>query len=162
MSVQELAYMAGILDSEGSVMIKRSVYRMKSDCINPTYTPRVQIKMSDERPLLMFKRIFRGYLHKAGKIYQGNNSFKSNKILYIYGAEHQIAYNILTQLLPYLITKKEQAKLALGIYTLKQSHQRYVKGIRYSIPYPKEIFDKMYESYIQVKTLNGSRYIENV
>jgi len=162
MSVQELAYLAGILDSEGSVMIKRSVYRMKNDCINPTYTPRVQVKMSDERPLLMFKQIFKGYLNKAGKIYSGDRSFKSNKILYVYGAEHQIAYNILFQLLPYLIIKKEQAKLALGIYSLKQTHQRYVKGIRYSIPYPKELFNKMHESYIQVKKLNGSRYLENV
>jgi len=164
MSDAIFGYLAGILDGEGSVMIRRSTYRMTNtkygDCKNPSYVPRVQIKMTDQRPLKLFKETFGGSLTES-KMYHSISGYKSNyKTLFVYAAEHKVAVKILTALLPYMIVKAEQAKLALQIPELKKQHmKRLSDGHFYGQPYSQELITKLSENWLKVKNLNGSRYV---
>lgn len=111
------AYLAGIIDGEGYVGIKRSTWGMRNrtDVKNPIYSERVGIKMSTKEPLDLFKANFGGSLCRDKKIYQSKTGFKTNKVMYVYLATDRIAVKILEATLPYLIIKKRQAKLTLKL-----------------------------------------------
>lgn len=155
------AYLAGLMDGEGSFMIRKSFYRVRNkkygDCKNPMYTPRVGVKNTNREVIELMKSIFGGHMSKEKRVYQSKNGHKRRKILYIYNAEHRIALNICEKLLPYLIIKKEQAKLLLELDKLKEKakkdRDKSIKGF-HGKPYKKEYIEKFEELYQRVKELN--------
>lgn len=153
------AYLAGIIDGEGSVMIRKSTYRMRNpkykDCKNPQYSVRVGIKMATPVVLDLLKDKFGGHIHKEKRIYQSKNSFKSNKIMYCYNAEHKLAENILRTLLPYLHLKQEQAKLALQVIEIKKQYgrKRQSNGKFHGQPYSHNLINKLEKLYQENKEL---------
>lgn len=162
-----LAYLAGFVDGEGSLMIRKNNYRITNpkygDCKNPQYSPRVGVKNTCEEPLVLLKETFGGHLQLNKKIYPSVSGFKSNKPLYVYNAEHNIAYSIVKTLLPYLIVKKKQAETLLKLRDSKKdatkNRDKTDKGF-HGKAYRQESISDFEELYQEVKRLNGSGKVD--
>lgn len=137
-------YLAGILDGEGYVGITS---RKMSGRRN--YVGRVTIVLSDKggglNVLKCFKKYYGGKIYKK-KIYKYKESFTPTHPLWVYEASHLKARKILTDLLPHLIIKKLQAKLAIKCGSNKTVAAK--KGV------PVKELKKRCELYLKVKELN--------
>ena len=98
------AYLAGIVDGEGSI----GVYNTDA-----SYSARLTIGMDDPQAVLLFKLLYpEGKLSKQGPQYR-----------IVYNQHH--TYVILSDLVPYLIIKREQAKVTLShIVHRRRDHQK--------------------------------------
>lgn len=123
------AYLAGILDGEGYVGIKKSTYGMRHNtCKNPTYSERVQVKMSIKDIPELFQKEFGGGLMQDNKVYQSKSGFKNNSKMWVYRASDKIAANLLRTLLPYIRLKRPQAKYCLKLRKSKESKAARLRG----------------------------------
>lgn len=125
------AYLAGILDGEGYVGIKKSTWGMRHNhCKNPTYSERVQVKMSVEEIPKLFQETFGGGIGRDGKVYQSATGFHNNSRMWVYRATDKVASRLLKTLLPYLIIKKPQAEYCLKLRKSKESKKARLRGGR--------------------------------
>ncbi len=123
-----LAYLAGIIDGEGYIGIKK--YSGKN-CVSPTFHERITVCMSEKYILDIFKKNFGGYIHTRKF---KNKIIKTNKIGYAWETTDRKAANIIMVFLPYLKVKKEQAKIVLKLRKSKEtykkpSHKKMAKNI---------------------------------
>ena len=98
------AYLAGIVDGEGSI----GVYNLGN-----SYSARLTVGMDDPQAVLLFKLLYPdGTFSKAGSQYRiVYSQFKT--------------YDILQDLLPYLVIKRDQAKVTLSyIVHRRRDHQK--------------------------------------
>ena len=155
------SYLAGIIDGEGSIMVRKSRYRLKGkhkDCINPSYTPRVAFKNTNEDVIKLFKKRFGGHYHKDKKLYQSKIGYRQRKLMFSYDSENQTAYKIIEKLIPYLVIKKKQAICILKLKKLKQKASQdrdksYSNGF-YGKPYKKKYINGFEKIYQEVKRCN--------
>jgi len=128
---EKYAYLAGILDGEGYVGIKKSTYGMRHNtCKSPTYSERIQVKMSCKEIPAMFQAEFGGGLMQDGNVYQSVSGFNNNSKMWIYRATDKIAIRLLTSLMPYLVLKKPQALYCLKLRKSKESKAARLRGGR--------------------------------
>ena len=116
-----IAYLAGIVDGEGYVGIKKTNNR--SDCRNPQYHERIQVRMVDECVIKLFKDTFGGNYYK-----ETNHSKYSKKPLYCYQASDKLAASIIKILIPFLVLKKRQAGLILNLRESKNDPSARLRG----------------------------------
>jgi len=130
MSKELYAYLAGIIDGEGYIGIKKSTYglRKRPDVKSPTYSERVQIKMSNPAVLKIFKKTFGGSLCRDARIYQSKSGYKTNSVMWCYQATDRIAINIIKAVFPYLIEKKREAEILLKLRESKESQEAKKRG----------------------------------
>ena len=95
----DAAYLAGFVDGEGSIMLtpRRDKVALKFSVSNTN------------KAILDWIAIVTG----VGAVQQHRKASDTNKTCFQYQANSEAAESIIEQLLPYLIVKKEQAKLAL-------------------------------------------------
>lgn len=124
------AYIAGIIDGEAYIGIKKSTYGMRNrpDVKSPTYSERVQIKMTSPGVLALIKNNFGGTFYKDKKVYQSKSGFKTRKVMHVYGATDKIASEIIKAVYPYLIEKKPQAMCILKLRRSKESKEAHWRG----------------------------------
>lgn len=98
---EELAYLAGIIDGEGTIGIYLN-------SVNGNYQLRMAVEMTDFEAIDLFQEIFGGtsYIRKPDT----KPNRKAKKIWYAFNSQ---ASEIIIQLLPYLRVKKKQALCAL-------------------------------------------------
>lgn len=156
------AYLAGIIDGEGSLMIRKSTWRLGKDMQNPQYNARVGFKMNREELPKIFKKTFGGHYHKDKKVYQSKNGFKTNKPMYCYNAEHNLAYKIVDAVYPYLVLKKQQADLILELRKTKEMPERKSSGEFHGQPYSPAFIQKLENLYLKINLLNsGSTFSQD-
>jgi len=114
MEVTKLAYIAGILDGEGSIMIQRQAsesfmkQREKSGCFHPHYAPAIRIGMLERGALdLIVETTGIGYVLEEKPYHHKRPMFR-----WMVRSKEDIV-KFLTLVMPYLIVKKRQAELAL-------------------------------------------------
>lgn len=106
-SEKELAYMAGIIDGEGTISIDYRFHR-KNKSAHKYHRPYLSVPNTDKRLIDWIHQRFSGCIaFRAAK----NNS----RALYEWHAKTSDLEKILNALLPYLFLKKEQAELILRI-----------------------------------------------
>lgn len=129
---EQKAYMAGIIDGEGTIRIKKTFQKVR-----PCYVGLVKIEMTNVGPIELMSKYFGGNYYTYGPR-------KENwKTTYTYSTNHsERVYTILKELLPYLEIKKQQALAVIHFLETKN------KGIR-----DLNLFEKM---FLGVKRLNGS------
>jgi len=122
---ERLAYLAGIIDGEGYVGIKKSTYgmRKRTDIKSPTYHEKVQIRMSCKKVLELFEKEFGGHCRSEPRIYQSKTGFKSYKVLSIYVVTDVSAARVIKAVRPYLIEKCVQADAILALRKSKESYK---------------------------------------
>lgn len=147
----DLAYIAGLVDGEGCIRIKKSTYgiRIRKDCQNPTYSEMIQIRMVNEPAIKFIQSRFGGNYYLEKRPY-------GNKPLYCYQITCKLASNMIKQLLPYLKVKKEVAKIVLKLRKSKENKDSFLRGCPTKQPMKKEIVDFRESLYLETKKLNGS------
>lgn len=154
---EKYAYMAGILDGEGYVGIKRSTWGMRNrpDVFCPTYSERIQIKMSDIRCPKMFQDEFGGGLGIDGKVYKSANGFNTQKKMHIYRATDKIAIKIINTLLPYIVLKQPQSLILRKLRKSKEGTNARMRGGRIQKRrLPQSVIDYREGLYQQIKEIH--------
>ena len=121
----DVAYIAGILDGEGYIGIKRDSVR--KDCVNRSYHARIQVRMVDE-PAISFLAETLG-----GNYYREKASAANGRPLFCFQASDASAETILRTVLPYLRVKRGAADIVLELRRLQSDaakHKTKVVGYR--------------------------------
>lgn len=134
---EELVWMAGIIDGEGSIMIQRV---SRKHGLHPEYRLVLRINLSVGQDMSMFSRRF------GSKIYSGKASTGKSKPYRIWLVYNKAALGVLKVLLPYLVWKKDKAVLAI------QFQERCCKADRSRLS-GKELEERE-EFYQAMKRLN--------
>lgn len=112
---ETLAYLAGAMDSDGSIGIKKSTYhrRVRGDAKNAIYSERISLKQVTPQIPQLLQETFGGSL---GKHLPGT---PNSKPLYVYSATDVNAANACQAMLPYLRVKRRQAENLLRLRASK-------------------------------------------
>jgi len=105
MKETEKAWLAGIIDGEGHIEIKK--YKQQG-CKSHVYKLAIRISMCSEKTIEYIKQTT-----NLGTNYNVNRLTKSGRRVFEWYAGSNNALNILRQTLPYLITKQDQAQLGI-------------------------------------------------
>lgn len=145
---EALAYIAGIVDGEGSIMIMRQAskafmeQRAKRNCYHPHYHPCIRIGMQERAPLDFIVQ------HTGVGEVREEKPYQRKKPMFRYVIRSKVDVSrFLTLIMPYLLVKKQQAELALRFVNEWVS----CNGTRIS----KEIQEKREQAWMQMRELNG-------
>lgn len=114
MKQTDLSYIAGLLDGEAYIGIKKTTDRQNGR-INDGYHERIQVRMVDEPAIKFLKDSF------GGNYYKEKPHAAKGRPLYCYQASDLKAYNILKTVLPYLRVKSRVAQTVLCLRELKDN-----------------------------------------
>lgn len=139
--IEHLCYFAGLLDGEGCIRIGKT--KSQNSKHRYDYRAYIQIGMTDENPLIWVTK------NIGGSYSEGKAKTVKSKICYNWVMNPIEAADILTQILPYLIVKKKQAKLFIKYATVTCSGKPPgIKGL------PKKIVALRAKMWCQMKILN--------
>lgn len=124
----DIAYLAGLVDGEGCIRIKRAkAYRNLTGRANPAYHCSIHVRMVDEAAIKFLGDTLGGWYWRE-KAHATNG-----RPLFCWQATDREAEFILRCLLPYLRVKRAQAENALALRTLqseRMKHRTKVVGYR--------------------------------
>ena len=113
----ELAYIAGILDGEGYIGIKKSP--PPKDGVSPRYSARIQVRMVDEDAVAFIAHTL------GGNYYRENPHADRGRPLFCFQASDRKAENILRAVLPWLRVKRHNALVVLEFRDLKANGHKH-------------------------------------
>ena len=108
MIANELAYIAGLIDGEGTITIKKRLpSQQTAKAVNTSYSGEIQVEMTHEPTIRRLKEIF-------GK---GNirTRDRGHKPLWTWKVSDAAAREVAWELLPYLRIKQRQAELVIAL-----------------------------------------------
>lgn len=119
-----LAYLAGVIDSDGYITIKRSTYhsRVQGKNWNPSYQEVVGIKQVAPEAIDLLHGLFGGYRGTQ------RPSAKHGKPLHTWQVTNLQAAKLILALRPYLRIKARQADVALELRASKNSKEARLRG----------------------------------
>lgn len=149
------AYLAGIVDGEGYMGLSRYKRsdRLKNGVLQIRHTPRLIIsflnKKVNKKVLDLFVKNYGGLIRNK-KVYEYNSGAerKSHNAMIVYEVSGSRVLKILTELLPFLIIKKTQAKLLLKFKTVTYCKKGGIK---------KKDFIFRENLWANIKLLNGNK-----
>jgi hypothetical protein len=147
-----LAYLAGIIDGEGCIRIKKSTYgvRVRKDMKNANYSEMIQLRMVDQEAIRLLQEIGGGNYYKEKR--------SQGQPLYCYQATCIKAVHIIELLYPYLRIKKPQADLILDLRKSKQNPDAKIRGgPKSKRPMKEYIVNEREVLYQKCKNLNSGR-----
>jgi hypothetical protein len=117
----ELAYAAGVVDSDGTIGIKRDTYamRVRKDAGQPIYYERMAVKQVETAAVNLLFSIFAGHLGMT------KSQLKNGRPLHVWAIHNKAAGRAIAQLLPFLRIKKAQAQNALALRSLVGQGRRW-------------------------------------
>lgn len=147
MNEKELAYIAGIIDGEGSIQIfkrkpsKSSIAKRQKNFWHTSY---VKISNTDIRLLDWLKKRVGGSIQKGKRRGKRRNCYE----LHINPSK---STELLQKVYPYLVIKKEQADV---VFEFRSTYEnRYCRG-----GLPKHILEAREKCYTQLKELHHKEY----
>lgn len=125
----DLAYAAGVIDSDGCIRVTRSDYRRRvlKDCVNFTYQAEVHVKQVDTEAIEFFNSYWPSY-SRITKAYATRG-----RPLHGWYIHSQAAGRFLEAILPFLRIKRPRAVNALEVCRLSKLGSR-----RFPVPEIKE------------------------
>lgn len=148
-----LAYCAGVIDSDGYIGIKKSTYAMRvvGDCKQPIYSERVGVKQVEDQAVSLLYSLFGGTIRLENRT--------KGLPLHTWQVTDKKAAACLNAILPYLRIKKEQAYNALRLREAKEESKRtrvaFGRGHAGSASRSKNHSVLMGNLYERAKWLNG-------
>jgi hypothetical protein len=120
---ETLAYLAGVIDSDGTIGVKLNSYAAKSGW-QVSYSERVHIRQVTREAIDLLAETF------GGNVGIEDPHAKRGKPLYRWGVTDKRAVMVLEALLPYLRIKREQAQNCLDLRVVKEASkvQRLAPG----------------------------------
>lgn len=149
-----LAYLAGAIDSDGTVGIKRSTYamRVRGDAGAPVYSERVALRQVTPHIPTLLQKAF------GGSLYMTKPSAARGRPLYSWAATDLRALECLTALMPYLRIKKPQARNCLALRLVKVASMKAKvlpgRGHAGAAARPQRLTDRMERLYERARALN--------
>lgn len=115
-----LAYAAGVVDSDGYIGVHRSDYamRVRGDAGQAVYAPRVQVKQVTAEAVDLMHDLFGG--HRYG----GKPTAARGRPLLVWSVHSAMAGRVCEELLPYLRIKRAQAENVLEMCRINAEGQR--------------------------------------
>lgn len=127
-----LAYVAGTIDSDGCIAIKKT--KKSKRLISPHYTLQVLLNSPDGRQIDYL------YGNYGGRIYK--TYANSGKIIWRWEVASRRAANLCKKLIPFLRYKKEQAELAVQFQSKIERHRAKQLPI-YEVERREKLYRKM-------------------
>jgi len=119
MTESDLAYCAGVVDSDGTIGIKRSTYAMRhGNGGGPTFSERVCVKQVEPQAVDLLHSLFGGYRFKT------KGSAERGRDLEGWQVTDQKAAAMLRAVLPHLRIKRRQAENCLALRAMKDQSKR--------------------------------------
>ena len=154
-----IQYLAGLFDGEGCISIicaKKGAKNPRSQ--SPAYELKLHIRMTDSRPIKAFSDYFAKHFKGGFIARQETKKPERHKPTYCFACSHTKAENIIKELLPYFICKREQAELALEFQQyIKESKCQGKIGLNRK-KVPDNILAKRHQYYLQMKNLKSLQY----
>lgn len=127
-----LAYLAGAIDSDGSIGIKKSTYaiRVRGDARNAVYSERIMLKQITPQVPLLLKETFGGYLSVQGP------GTRNSKPMHSWQCTDRNAAHAAKLLLPFLRIKNEQARVILELRSTKEVGPHMHMGYWFGMEHP--------------------------
>lgn len=113
MKIEDLAYLAGLIDGEGCISIFQ---RSDSNSLKATLT----IAMTDRAPLDWASETFGAKVYEKRVTGAAENGWKQ---CYVWLVSTQKAAEILRNVLPFLKVKREQAALLVELADIRERHR---------------------------------------
>lgn len=154
-TVEELAYLAGVVDSDGTIGIKKSTYRVRviRDSMQPTYSERITVRQVDYQAVELLHEIF------GGRLGLTKPTARYGRPMFEWQVTDLRAYRCLVALRPHLRIKAAQADNAIALRRLKERSKRERVGINRghagAAPRPGYIGRDMEELFLAAKRLNS-------
>jgi hypothetical protein len=151
----ELAYLAGAIDSDGTIGVKRSTYAMRvtGDANAPVFSERLALRQVTPIIPQMLKARF------GGSLYMTKPYSARGKPLWSWAATDLKANAALLALLPYLRIKRGQALNCIALRALKAESKiakvATGRGHAGAAHRPAELTARMDALYAQAKALNA-------
>ena len=148
--LKKRAYLAGCIDCDGYITIKRDTYKLrkKGDASTPIFYERIGFKQTHPEVVDLFYKCFGGYRNIQ------KPSAKRGKPLHSWEARNLQANLCIKLLLPYLRVKRQQAEICME---LRKSLEK-TKHIRLpGTNIPKEELQLRESLFNQIKALNDIR-----
>jgi hypothetical protein len=114
-----LAYLAGLIDGEGYVGIKRT---HRKDAVSFIYHERIQVRMVHEGSIRLLSTLGGAYYREHG--YQG----MGRRPLWCWQASDALAARMIATLFPYLVIKRANARLLLALRKSKEDPRARRRG----------------------------------
>ena len=149
-----LAYLAGVMDSDGTIGIKKSTYSMRvtKDSSQPSYSERLSLRQVEPQAVDLFRDLF------GGSRYMTKPSARRGKMLHTWAATDLRAAAALRAIRPYLRIKAPQADNAMSLRVVKERSKRARvargRGHVGSARRLQALSDSMEEHYQRAKWLN--------
>jgi len=122
----DLAYLAGLIDGEGYIGIKKCK-PVKGHRTTTSYHARIQVRMINEAAIKFLAEIL------GGKYYREKRHCNNGRPLFCWQVSDALAQKSLKALLPFLRVKKKQAILVLmfrGLQSESSKHRTKTTGTR--------------------------------
>ena len=114
MNKLDLAYLAGIMDSDGSFTIVKDSSRERREGKTPAYGEMLSISQCEPEAIQLMASLFGGHIH-AERV-----PHSTRRTLYHWQATHTKAIAIVHALLPYLRIKRAQGEVLLALRAIKE------------------------------------------
>lgn len=115
-----LAYLAGLVDGEGYIGIKKTKPSKAQGRQTPGYTARIQVRMVDEEAIRFLSETLGGWYYR-----EKTAQVTGRRQLYCYQASDRKAEGVLRSLFPYLRVKKSNARAVLILCRLKKRASKH-------------------------------------
>lgn len=154
MKKEILAYLAGAIDSDGTIGIKRSTYamRVRKDAEAPVFSERVALRQVTPQIPKLLKTTF------GGSIYVTKPSVPKGRPLWSWAATDLRALDCLVALIPFLRVKRKQALNCLALRKVKIESRKakvpFGRGHAGAAHRPKRLTNRMERLYENAKGLN--------
>ena len=140
-----LAYLAGIIDGEGYIGIKRTTRR---DARSPIYHERIQVRMTDEAAIQFLAATL------GGNYYREQPHANDGRPLYCWQASDALACRILERVMPYLIVKRDQAENVLRLRASKLDPRARRRGSPAARVMDVDVLAERETLYLRARDLN--------
>lgn len=150
-----MAYLAGAIDSDGTIGVKKSTYAMRvvGDSKQAVYSERVALRQVTSEIVDILRETF------GGSVYMTKPSCAKGQPLYSWAVTDLAAFQCLRSLSPFLKVKQKQARNAMGLRPLKakSSKLRVARGRGHvgGASRTPEISAAMEAIYLEAKRLNA-------
>lgn len=149
-----LAYCAGVIDSDGTIGVKRNTYQVRvvGDSSQATFSERICVKQVEPAAVALLKETF------GGTTYIAKPSAAKGRSLFTWQVTDKKAVAALRALIPYLRIKRFQAENCLSLREIKERSRKqrtafgrgHVGGAVRSV----EITAEMEATYHTARSLN--------
>lgn len=152
---EELAYCAGVIDSDGCIRVGRGIKRDNRAGKHSAYADyhaAVHVGQVEPQAVDLLKRVF------GGSIYLRKRDKKAHRTLMVWRVRDNLAAECARQLLPYLRIKQAQALNCIALQDYKHEYgkrSRAVKGKAGTTFRPADVMQRLEELYAESRRLNA-------